>query len=173
MSREYRLREALNGAKDKYDYVLIDAPPSLGLLTINALSTADAALVPIQCEYYALEGVGQLMSTFNLVRQHLNPNLEIAGVLMTMYDARTNLSEQVVDEVRRFFGEKVFNTIIPRNVRLSEAPSHGQPIILYDPKCRGAEAYRELAKGGVGGHEQAGIGEGSESTNSAGRGGAP
>lgn len=146
MSREYRLREALNGAKDKYDYVLIDAPPSLGLLTINALSTADAALVPIQCEYYALEGVGQLMSTFNLVRQHLNPNLEIAGVLMTMYDARTNLSEQVVDEVRRFFGEKVFNTIIPRNVRLSEAPSHGQPIILYDPKCRGAEAYRELAK---------------------------
>jgi len=146
MSREYRLKGSLDRVKDKYDYILIDAPPSLGLLTINALSAATAALVPIQCEYYALEGVSQLMSTVNLVKEHLNPNLEIAGVLMTMYDARTNLSQQVVEEVRRFFGEKVFTTIIPRNVRLSEAPSHGQPIILYDPQCRGSQAYRDLAR---------------------------
>ncbi|NLY29064.1 MAG: ParA family protein [Firmicutes bacterium] len=146
MSREYRLKGSLDGVKGSYDYILIDAPPSLGLLTINALSAANAALVPIQCEYYALEGVSQLVSTVSLVKEHLNPNLEIAGVLMTMYDARTNLSQQVVEEVRRFFGEKVFDTIIPRNVRLSEAPSHGQPIILYDPQCRGAQAYRDLAR---------------------------
>ncbi|NLY52328.1 MAG: ParA family protein [Firmicutes bacterium] len=146
MSREYRLKGSLDGVKDNYDYILIDAPPSLGLLTINALSAANAALVPIQCEYYALEGVSQLVSTVSLVKEHLNPNLEIAGVLMTMYDARTNLSQQVVEEVKRFFGEKVFQTIIPRNVRLSEAPSHGQPIILYDPQCRGAQAYRDLAR---------------------------
>ncbi len=150
MSREYRLKGSLDRVKDKYDYILIDAPPSLGLLTINALSAATAALVPIQCEYYALEGVSQLMSTVNLLKEHLNPNLEIAGVLMTMYDARTNLSQQVVEEVRRFFGEKVFTTIIPRNVRLSEAPSHGQPIILYDPQCRGAQAYRDLAREVIG-----------------------
>ncbi len=150
MSREYRLKGSLDRVKDKYDYILIDAPPSLGLLTINALSAATAALVPIQCEYYALEGVSQLVSTVNLVKEHLNPNLEIAGVLMTMYDARTNLSQQVVEEVRRFFGEKVFTTIIPRNVRLSEAPSHGQPIILYDPQCRGAQAYRDLAREVIG-----------------------
>ncbi|NLA57839.1 MAG: ParA family protein [Firmicutes bacterium] len=150
MSREYRLKGSLDRVKDKYDYILIDAPPSLGLLTINALSAATAALVPIQCEYYALEGVSQLMSTVNLVKEHLNPNLEIAGVLMTMYDARTNLSQQVVEEVRRFFGEKVFTTIIPRNVRLSEAPRHGQPIILYDPQCRGAQAYRDLAREVIG-----------------------
>ena len=146
MSREYRLKGSLDGVKDNYDYILIDAPPSLGLLTINALSAANATLVPIQCEYYALEGVSQLVSTVSLVKEHLNPNLEIAGVLMTMYDARTNLSQQVVEEVKRFFGEKVFQTIIPRNVRLSEAPSHGQPIILYDPQCRGAQAYRDLAR---------------------------
>ncbi len=146
MSREYRLKGSLDGVKDNYDYILIDAPPSLGLLTINALNAANAALVPIQCEYYALEGVSQLVSTVSLVKEHLNPNLEIAGVLMTMYDARTNLSQQVVEEVKRFFGEKVFQTIIPRNVRLSEAPSHGQPIILYDPQCRGAQAYRDLAR---------------------------
>lgn len=146
MSREYRLKGALEKVQDRYDYILIDAPPSLGLLTINALSAATSALVPIQCEYYALEGVSQLMSTVGLVKDHLNPDLEIGGVLMTMYDARTNLSQQVVEEVRRYFGDKVFQTIIPRNVRLSEAPSHGQPIILYDQQCRGAQAYRELAR---------------------------
>jgi chromosome partitioning protein len=146
MSREYRLKESLESVQERYDYILIDAPPSLGLLTINALSAATAALVPIQCEYYALEGVSQLMSTVTLVKDHLNPDLEIGGVLMTMYDARTNLSQQVVEEVRRYFGEKVFKTIIPRNVRLSEAPSHGQPITLYDQQCRGAQAYRELAR---------------------------
>ncbi len=146
MSREYRLKGALEKIQDRYDYILIDAPPSLGLLTINALSAATAALVPIQCEYYALEGVSQLMSTVKLVKDHLNRDLEIGGVLMTMYDARTNLSQQVVEEVRRYFGEKVFQTIIPRNVRLSEAPSHGQPITLYDQQCRGAQAYRELAR---------------------------
>ena len=146
MSREYRLKEALGPVQDKYDYILIDAPPSLGLLTINALSAATAALIPIQCEYYALEGVSQLMGTVRLVKEHLNPDLEIGGVLMTMYDARTNLSQQVVEEVRRFFGDKVFETIIPRNVRLSEAPSHGEPITLYDQHCRGAQAYRELAR---------------------------
>ena len=146
MSREYRLKGALEVVQDDYDYILIDAPPSLGLLTINALSAATAALVPIQCEYYALEGVSQLMSTVRLVKDHLNPSLEIGGVLMTMYDARTNLSQQVVEEVRRYFGDKVFQTIIPRNVRLSEAPSHGQPITLYDGHCRGAQAYRDLAR---------------------------
>lgn len=146
MSREYRLKDALEPIQDRYDYILIDAPPSLGLLTINALSAATAALIPIQCEYYALEGVSQLMGTVELVRQHLNPALEIGGVLMTMFDARTNLSQQVVDEVRRFFGDRVFNTIIPRNVRLSEAPSHGEPITLYDQHCRGAQAYRDLAR---------------------------
>lgn len=150
MSREYRLKGALEQVRDRYDYILVDAPPSLGLLTINALSAATAALVPIQCEYYALEGVSQLMSTVRLVKEHLNPDLEIGGVLMTMYDARTNLSQQVVEEVRRYFGDKVFQTIIPRNVRLSEAPSHGQPITLYDQQCRGAQAYRELARELVG-----------------------
>ncbi|NMB25945.1 MAG: ParA family protein [Firmicutes bacterium] len=146
MSREYRLKDALNSIHDRYEYILIDAPPSLGLLTINALSAATAALIPIQCEYYALEGVSQLMGTVGLVREHLNPALEIGGVLMTMFDARTNLSQQVVDEVRRFFGDRVFNTVIPRNVRLSEAPSHGEPITLYDQHCRGAQAYRDLAR---------------------------
>ena len=146
MSREYRLKSSLSGVEGRYDYILIDAPPSLGLLTINALSAATGALVPIQCEYYALEGVSQLMSTVKLVKDHLNPDLEIGGVLMTMYDARTNLSQQVVEEVRGYFGDKVFRTIIPRNVRLSEAPSHGQPITLYDQQCRGAQAYRQLAR---------------------------
>ncbi len=146
MSREYRLKGSLVQVQDQYHYILIDAPPSLGLLTINALSAATAALVPIQCEYYALEGVSQLMSTVKLVKEHLNPDLELGGVLMTMYDARTNLSHQVVEEVRRYFGDKVFRTIIPRNVRLSEAPSHGQPITLYDQGCRGAQAYKELAR---------------------------
>lgn len=146
MSREFRLRNAVEPVQDRFDYVLIDAPPSLGLLTLNALAAADFALIPIQCEYYALEGVSQLMGTISLVRTHLNDRLDIKGVLMTMYDARTNLSEQVVAEVRRHFGSVVFDTIIPRNVRLSEAPSFGQSIIQYDPNSKGAEAYRKLAR---------------------------
>ncbi|NLK08523.1 MAG: ParA family protein [Firmicutes bacterium] len=146
MSREYKLKSALEPILANYDYILVDAPPSLGLLTINALCAATAALIPIQCEYYALEGVSQLMGTVGLVKEHLNPNLEICGILMTMYDARTNLSQQVVEEVQKFFGDRVFKAIIPRNVRLSEAPSHGQPIIMYDEHCRGASAYRELAR---------------------------
>ena len=119
--------------------------PSLGLLTLNALTAADSILIPIQCEYYALEGLGQLMNTIKLVKKHLNSNLEIEGVLLTMFDARTNLSIQVVDEVKEYFKNKVFRTIIPRNVRLSEAPSHGKPVITYDPRSRGAEVYQELA----------------------------
>ncbi|PKM87363.1 MAG: sporulation initiation inhibitor Soj, partial [Firmicutes bacterium HGW-Firmicutes-12] len=124
----------------------IDCPPSLGLLTLNAMTAADSLLIPIQCEYYALEGLSQLMNTVSLVRKHLNPALDIVGVVLTMYDARTNLSTQVVEEVREYFKDKVFNSIIQRNVRLSEAPSHGQPIVLYDPKSKGAENYNELAK---------------------------
>ncbi len=146
MSREYRIRNAVEVVQEDFDYVLIDAPPSLGLLTLNALAASDFALIPIQCEYYALEGVSQLMGTISLVRTHLNDQLDIKGVLMTMYDARTNLSEQVVAEVRKHFGSIVFDAIIPRNVRLSEAPSFGQSIIQYDPNSRGAEAYRDLAK---------------------------
>ncbi|MGB4131077.1 MAG: ParA family protein, partial [Tepidanaerobacteraceae bacterium] len=132
--------------KNKYDFIIIDCPPSLGLLTLNALTAADTVLVPIQCEYYALEGLGQLMNTINLVQKHLNKNLEVEGVLLTMFDARTNLSIQVVDEVKKYFKNKVYRTIIPRNVRLSEAPSHGKPIINYDSKSRGSEVYMDLAK---------------------------
>ncbi|HHW54968.1 MAG: AAA family ATPase [bacterium] len=146
ISRELKLKQALEKVRDNYDYILIDSPPSLGLLTINALTAADSVLVPIQCEYYALEGLSQLMNTIRLVQKHLNPDLYIEGVLLTMFDARTNLSIQVVDEVKKFFRDKVYCTIIPRNVRLSEAPSHGKPVILYDPKCRGAEVYYDLAK---------------------------
>ncbi len=144
--REYRLRKALDAIKNNYHYVFIDCPPSLGLLTINALTAADRVLIPIQCEYYALEGVGQLLQTINLVQRRLNPQLELEGVLLTMFDARTNLAIQVVDEVKDFFGNKVFQTIIPRNVRLSEAPSHGKPVITYDPRSRGAQLYQELAQ---------------------------
>lgn len=144
--REYRLRNALQVIKNNYHYVFIDCPPSLGLLTINALTAADRVLIPIQCEYYALEGVGQLLQTINLVQRRLNPQLELEGVLLTMFDARTNLAIQVVDEVKDFFGNKVFQTIIPRNVRLSEAPSHGKPVITYDPRSRGAQLYQELAQ---------------------------
>ncbi|MDR5693769.1 MAG: ParA family protein [Armatimonadota bacterium] len=144
--REGRLRAALSPLREKYDLLLVDCPPSLGLLTVNALVAADETIIPIQCEYYALEGLSQLVDSIALVRRHLNPNLRIGGVLLTMYDARTNLSQQVVDEVRRYFKEKVFETVIPRSVRLAEAPSYGQPIILYDSSCRGAEAYRNLAK---------------------------
>lgn len=144
-NREQKLKNALAEEKENFDYILIDCPPSLGLLTLNALTAADSLIIPIQCEYYALEGLGQLMNTFQLVKKHLNPMLEIEGVLLTMFDARTNLAIQVVDEVKEFFKGKVFGAIIPRNVRLSEAPSHGKPISLYDPKSRGAEVYEQLA----------------------------
>lgn len=146
ISRESKLKKALEPERDNYDFILLDCPPSLGLLTLNALTAADRVLIPIQCEYYALEGLGLLMNTIKLVKKHLNPNLELEGVVLTMFDARTNLSIQVVDEVKKYFKDKVFTSIVPRNVRLSEAPSHGQPIIAYDPRSRGAEAYQELAK---------------------------
>ena len=150
ISRETRLREALAGYRGQYDFLFIDCPPSLGLLTVNALTAADTLLVPIQCEYYALEGLSQLMNTIHLVRTHLNPDLQLEGVLLTMYDSRTNLSAQVEAEVKKYFRDKVYRTIIPRNVRLSEAPSHGLPIIAYDPKSKGAEVYSELAKEVIG-----------------------
>lgn len=146
MSREVRLRRALEAVRGRFDFVMIDCPPSLGLLTVNALTAADSVIVPIQCEYYALEGLSQLLNTIQLVQKHLNPGLYLEGVVLTMYDSRTNLSQQVVDEVRGFFKDKVYQTVIPRNIRLSEAPSHGKPIILYDDRSRGAEAYRQLAK---------------------------
>lgn len=146
ISREVRLKRALEEVKDKYDFIIIDCPPSLGLLTINALTAADSVLIPVQCEYYALEGLSQLLSTIRLVQKHLNNDLEIDGVLLTMLDARTNLGFQVIDEVKKYFQDKVYQSIIPRNVRLSEAPSHGEPIIIYDPKSRGAELYVELAR---------------------------
>lgn len=146
MNREGRLKNALERVKHDYDYVLIDCPPSLGLLTINALTAANSVLVPIQCEFYALEGVSQLMNTIKLVQRNLNPALKLEGVLMTMFDQRTNLSSDVVGEVRKYFNTKMYNTIIPRNVRLSEAPSHGQPVIVYDPKSKGAQVYMELAQ---------------------------
>lgn len=146
ISRESRLKKSLKNIKKNYDYIIIDCPPSLGLLTLNALTAADSVLVPIQCEYYALEGLGQLMNTIELVRKNLNSNLRIEGVLMTMYDARTNLSEQVIDEVKDYFSELVFETIIPRNVRLSEAPSFGKAILDYSSNSKGAKAYRKLAE---------------------------
>ena len=146
ISREVRLKRALDEIVDQYDYIIIDCPPSLGLLTLNALTAADAVLIPVQCEYYALEGLSQLLSTVRIVQKHLNHDLKIEGVLLTMFDARTNLGIQVIDEVKKYFQDKVYRTIIPRNVRLSEAPSHGEPIIIYDPKSKGAEVYLELAK---------------------------
>lgn len=146
LSREVKLKHALSGLVEDYDYILIDCPPSLGLLTLNALTAADYVLVPIQCEYYALEGLAQLMKTIQLVQKHLNPNLEIKGVVLTMFDARTNLSHQVIEEVRNYFQDRVFKTVIPRNVRLSEAPSFGKPITRYDSGSRGAKAYRDLAR---------------------------
>ena len=145
MSRETKLRQSLEGIVGQYDFVIIDCPPSLGLLTINVLTAAEYAVLPIQCEYYALEGISQLLKTIELVRQHLNPDLKIAKVLLTMFDYRTNLSQQVVKEVQMFFKDQVSSTVIPRNVRLSEAPSHGRPIISYDPKSKGAEAYRKFS----------------------------
>jgi chromosome partitioning protein len=145
-SRERRLSSALAPLKDEFDYILIDCPPSLGLLTVNGLAAAGEVLVPIQCEYYALEGLGQLLRNVELVRKNLNPTLEVSTIVLVMYDARTKLATQVVDEVRQHFGEKVCRQVIPRSVRLSEAPSFGQPIITFDPASRGALAYRLLAK---------------------------
>lgn len=144
--RELRLRKLLEKTKHKYDFVFIDCPPSLGLISLNALAASDSILVPIQCEYYALEGVSQLMNTVNLVKRGLNNGLYIEGIILTMFDARTNLSLQVVDEVCGYFGDRVYKTVIPRNVRLAEAPSHGLSILEYDEKSKGAEAYRTLAK---------------------------
>jgi chromosome partitioning protein len=144
-SREMRLKRAIDSVRDDYDFVLIDCPPSLGLLTINAFSAATEVMVPIQCEYYALEGLGQLIRNVELVRKSLNPGLEITTLILTMYDARTRLADQVVDEVQAHFGNKVCRQIVPRNVRLSEAPSYGQPIIVFDPLSRGAKAYQALA----------------------------
>ncbi|EAF0970453.1 ParA family protein [Listeria monocytogenes] len=146
ISREIRLKKAIDSIRDDYDYVIIDCPPSLGLLTLNALTAADSVLIPVQCEYYALEGLSQLLNTIRIVQKHLNEDLQIEGVLLTMLDARTNLGIQVIEEVKKYFQNKVFNTIIPRNVRLSEAPSHGKPVLLYDAKSKGAEVYLELAK---------------------------
>ncbi|AMB94026.1 ParA family protein [Aerococcus sanguinicola] len=144
--REQRMKEAIAAVRDQYDYIFIDCPPSLGHLTLNAFTAADSVLIPVQSEYYALEGLSQLLNTIQLVQKHFNPHLKLEGVLMTMYDARTNLSNEVVQEVRKYFGDKVYDTLIPRNVRLSEAPSYGLAIIDYDKRSRGAEVYLELAK---------------------------
>jgi chromosome partitioning protein len=144
--RERRLKKAIDKIKDKYDYIFIDCPPSLGLLTINSLTAVDSVLIPIQCEFYALEGVSQLMSTIELVKKNLNKKLEIQGVILSMFDGRTNLSIQVVEEVKKYFRDKVYTTVIPRNVRLAEAPSYGLPITEYDPRSKGALAYMEFAE---------------------------
>jgi chromosome partitioning protein len=146
IAREYKLKEALSGIAENYDFVFIDSPPSLGLLTLNTLTAADAVLIPIQCEYYALEGLSQLLSTIRMVQKHLNPDLRIEGVLLTMYDRRLNLSGQVAEEAMSYFGDKVYETIIPRNVRLSECPSFGKPVLLYDIQSAGARSYLKLAK---------------------------
>ena len=144
--RERRLKMAIDILKPKYDYIFVDCPPSLGILTINALTAVDSVLIPIQCEFYALEGVSQLMSTIDIVKKNLNPSLEIEGVILSMFDGRTNLSIQVVEEAKKYFKEKVYTTVIPRNVRLAEAPSHGVPVIHYDPRSTGAKAYTEFAE---------------------------
>lgn len=144
--REYILKKAINEVKDEYDYIFVDCPPSLGMLTINCLTAVDSVLIPIQCEYYALEGVSQLMGTISLIKKSLNPNLEIQGVVLSMFDGRANLSIQVVEEVKKYFKGSVYTTLIPRNVRLAEAPSHGKPVIYYDSRCKGSIAYLELAE---------------------------
>ena len=146
MSREYRLKEKLDVVKDDYDYIVIDCPPSLGLITLNAFTASDSVLIPIQCEYYALEGLGQLINTINLVKKHLNKQIEVEGALLTMYDMRTNLSNQVVKEVKKYFNDKVYKNVIPRNVKLSEAPSYGMPISIYDPRSKGAKSYEKFVK---------------------------
>ena len=146
MSREQRLKEKLDILKERFDYIFIDCPPSLGLITLNAFTASDSVLIPVQCEYYALEGLGQLLNTINLVKKHLNKQIQIEGALLTMYDMRTNLSNQVVKEVKKYFNNKVYKTVIPRNVRLSEAPSYGMPITEYDPRSKGARSYEKFAK---------------------------
>ena len=146
LSRESRLKKALSAVQSRYDYIFIDSPPSLGLLTLNALVACQAVVVPIQCEFYALEGVSQLLNTINLIRENLNPELEVEGVVLTMADFRTNLTNEVVEEIRNFFHDKVYQAIIPRNVKLSEAPSFGKPVLLYDPQCIGARRYQELSR---------------------------
>lgn len=146
MSREQRLKEKVDAIKDEFDYIIIDCPPSLGLITLNAFTASNSVLIPVQCEYYALEGLGQLLNTINLVKKHLNKGLEIEGAVLTMYDMRTNLSNQVVKEVKRYFEDRVYKTVIPRNIKLSEAPSFGMPITLYDAKSKGARAYEKLAR---------------------------
>ncbi|MGX8796512.1 ParA family protein [Fusibacter sp. JL298sf-3] len=144
--REFLLKNQLDAVSSNYDYIIVDCPPSLGLLTVNALVAVQSVLIPIQCEYYALEGLGHLINTFNLIKENINPNIEIEGVLLSMYDARTNLSLQVHEEVKKYFKELVFSTVIPRNIRLAEAPSHGLPIMYYDKRSKGALAYKNLAK---------------------------
>ena len=146
LSREQRMKNALDEIKNEFDFIIIDCPPSLGLVTLNAFTASDSVLIPVQCEYFALEGLGQLLNTINLVKKHLNKNLEIEGAVLTMYDVRTNLSNQVVMEVKKYFGDKVYKTVIPRNIKLSEAPSYGMPIILYDEKSKGARCYEKLAR---------------------------
>ncbi len=146
MSREHRLKDMLDEIKDEFDYIFIDCPPSLGIITLNAFTASDSILIPVQCEYYALEGLGQLLNTIALVKKHLNKSLEIEGAVLTMYSIRTNLSNQVVREVKKHFGDAVFKTVIPRNIKLSEAPSYGMPISLYDPKSKGAKCYERLAR---------------------------
>ena len=146
MSREQRMKEKLDVIKDEYDFILIDCPPSLGLITLNAFTASDSVLIPVQCEYYALEGLGQLLNTIELVKKHLNKRLYVEGALLTMYDIRTNLANQVVKEVKKFFQNKVYKTVIPRNVKVSEAPSYGMPITIYDPRSKGARSYDKFAK---------------------------
>lgn len=146
MSREQRLKEKLDIVKNQFDYIFIDCPPSLGLITLNSFTASDSVLIPVQCEYFALEGLGQLLNTINLVKKHLNKDIRIEGALLTMYDVRTNLSNQVVKEVKKYFDNKVYKTVIPRNVRLSEAPSYGMPITEYDPRSKGAKSYIKFAR---------------------------
>lgn len=166
LAREFRLSDALKPVRDQFDFILVDCPPSLGLLTVNALTAAEGVLIPLQCEYYALEGLGALMETIDLIRQRLNPRLVLEGVLLTMFDTRNSLSHQVADEVRRHFTDKVFKTVIPRNVRLSESPSHGLPVALYDPASRGAQAYIDFARELAGSGEESAAGtEGGQLSN--------
>lgn len=145
-NREYKLRNKIENIRDKYDFIIIDCPPSLGLITLNSFTASDSVLIPVQCEYYALEGLGQLLNTIELVKKHMNKDIKIEGALLTMYDARTNLSNQVVKEVKRYFENKVYKNVIPRNVKLSEAPSYGMPITLYDPRSKGAKSYEKFVK---------------------------
>ncbi len=146
MSREQRLKEKLDAVKDKFDFILVDCPPSLGLITLNSFTASNSVLIPVQCEYFALEGLGQLINTIERVKKYLNKDIQIEGALLTMYDARTNLSNQVVKEVKKYFGDKVYKTVIPRNVRVSEAPSYGMPITEYDARSKGAKSYIKFAK---------------------------